>query len=76
MPRKLSAKGGEKDKNCEWNCIKRDLERVGEERRKRATDRKKWRLQIGAVMKQMRGRKRTITKCKSSNRTTIIWRER
>ena len=32
------------------DCIKRDLERIGEKRRKRATDNRNWRLLIENVM--------------------------
>ena len=32
--------GGEEDRNCDGDCIKRDVERVGEESRKRAADRR------------------------------------
>ena len=31
MPRKWTENGGEEDRNCEGDCIKSNLERVGEE---------------------------------------------
>ena len=62
MPINGRARGGEQDQNCDGNCIKRDIERVGEERRKRATDRKNWRLLIETVMTKMRGRKKNNNK--------------
>ena len=31
VPRKWRGHGGEEDRNCDGVCIKRDLERVGEE---------------------------------------------
>ena len=34
------------------DCIKRDLERVGEEWRKSATDRRNWRLLIVVVVRE------------------------
>ena len=43
MPRKWSGNGGEEDRNCEGDCIKSDLERVGEEC-KTGIDRWNWRL--------------------------------
>ena len=57
MVRKWRVKGGEKDQNCDGNYIRRGLERVGEERRKRASDRRNLRLLIETVMTKMRRRK-------------------
>ena len=37
---KRAGKRGEEDGNCEGYCIKRDIENVGKEWRKRATDRR------------------------------------
>ena len=31
MPRKWRGNGGEEDRNCDGDCIKSDIERVGEE---------------------------------------------
>ena len=31
MPRKWRGNGGDKDQNCDGGCLKRELERVGEE---------------------------------------------
>ena len=41
---KVEGNGGKEDRNCD--CIKSDLERVGEEWRKRATGGRNWRLLI------------------------------
>ena len=35
---KMDGDGGEEDRNCDGDCIKRDVERMGEEYRKRAAD--------------------------------------
>ena len=37
---KMDGEGGEEDRNCDGDCIKRDVERMGEECRNRATDRR------------------------------------
>ena len=37
---KMDGEGGEEDRNCDGDCIKRDVERMGEECRKRAADRR------------------------------------
>ena len=50
-------KGGEEDRNCDRGCIKRDLERLGEEWSKK---RRKWRLLIEKVKTYKWGRKKTL----------------
>ena len=43
MPRKWRGNGCEEDRNCDWDCIESDPERLGEECKK-MIDRKNWRL--------------------------------
>ena len=47
MPRKWKGNGDEEDRDC----IKSDLERVGEEWRKRSTNRRNWRLLTENVLR-------------------------
>ena len=51
MLRKWRGKEGKEDRSCDGGLLKRDIEREGEEWRKRATDRKNWRLLIENVQK-------------------------
>ena len=52
FPESRAEIGGEKDRlQCE-ECMKADLERVGEEWRMRATDRGNWRLLIWKVVEE------------------------
>ena len=44
MPRKWKGNKDEEDYNCDRGLHKNGIETVGEEWRKRATDRKNWRL--------------------------------
>ena len=50
---KVEGQGGEEDINCDGNCIKRNLERVGDELRKRPIDRRNLRLLIENVAREI-----------------------
>ena len=46
MPRKWMGNGGEEDRNCGGGCIKSGIDIMGEDWRKRATDKRNWGQEI------------------------------
>ena len=51
MPRNWRGNGGEEDPELRWDCIKIDIERVGEEWDK-IIDRRNWRLLTKNVVRE------------------------
>ena len=66
----MAGKGGEEDRNCDGDCTKRDIERVGEEWRELVRSRRNWRLLIDMLISVVNSK--GILSCPQYNEKRMI----